>query len=509
MTHLRSGLAAGKLLRLDSGVDDEGSTERGDGKLEEAAETGVGAGVREACAYAAGVYIAGQRVLLQLGIAECKARLYAAAAATSRLRTSLDWRSWDYTEAVRARKRKGPRVRVTAHAQQATLDVGMAPGCGQARHSAGASQLLQRTLGQQAELSVGVVRATSDVPAGGAVLAVPRMALITADAAFGAGEWGEALQTVGGIDEDAVLMLFLIHERNRTTSSSDDGGGSGWVAAFFAELEALAAAGEATACPPYTWRASDRESLIASDSEAGRLADEAAVGLDDLYDALFPALSDALPECFPAKVYTVAALRWAAGVLAVYSVQLRVPGGDGLLTAVVPLVAAAPRHRADAAAFHEYDPLTDSYVLRTLRGLRCGEEVAVCYGRGGSPAARLAEVGVVSAASCAEEEHDGVALKVRTKGGEAAAVRLGVASEGGGLLVWPPRLAEQLEPSELSKAAGVHRRKALAAMDSTLGESAVVQAGRTLSGEAMVLCRERLRLDLAVLEEVQRSIHPS
>lgn len=408
---------------------------------------------------------------------------------------------------ARISKRKALRVRVTAHAQHATLDAGMAPGCGLARHSAGASQLLHRRLGQQAELSVGVVRATSGVPAGGAVLSVPRAVLVTADAALRAGEWGEALQTVGGIDTDAILMLFLIHERNRAASSSgDDDGSGGWLATFVDELEALAAAGEATACPPCTWRAADRERLLANDvTEAGRLVGEAAMGLDGLHDALFPALSDALPVQFPAEVYTAAALRWAAGVLAVYAVQLRVPGG-GAITAIVPLVAAAPRHRDDAAAFHEYDPLTDSYVLRTLRELHCGEEVSVCYGRGGSPAALLAEVGVVCAKSGAEEEHDGVALEVKAKGGETAEVRLGVSSEGGGLLVWPPRLAENLRSSELCKAVVLHRRKILAVMDLALGESAVVKAGRTQRGETMVLCREQLQVDLAVLAAVEQSL---
>lgn len=72
-------LLRGKLLRLDGGVDDDGPTEGGDSKTEAAVDMGVATGVvREACAHAAGVYMAGQRALLQLGIAECKARLYAA-----------------------------------------------------------------------------------------------------------------------------------------------------------------------------------------------------------------------------------------------------------------------------------------------------------------------------------------------------------------------------------------------------------------------------------------------
>jgi len=88
-----------------------------------------------------------------------------------------------------------------------------------------------------------------------------------------------------------------------------------------------------------------------------------------LHEALFPALTDAYPAAFPEDVYTLDAMRWAGGVLASYSVQLRIPTVGGGVTAIVPLVEAAPRHRVDGSCFHEYDFGTDSYVLRTLRQL--------------------------------------------------------------------------------------------------------------------------------------------
>ena len=64
---------------------------------------------------------------------------------------------------------------------------------------------------------------------------------------------------------------------------------------------------------------------------------------------------------------------------------------------MVPLVEAAPRHRSDAPCFHSYDATTDSYVLRTLRPLGCGEEVTVCRGRGGDASLLLGESGASNA----------------------------------------------------------------------------------------------------------------
>jgi hypothetical protein len=97
-------------------------------------------------------------------------------------------------------------------------------------------------------------------------------------------------------------------------------------------------------------------------------------------------------------------------VLTAYSVQLQLPPTEEdtqrSITVVVPLVEAAPRHRSDAPCFHSYDATTDSYVLRTLRPLGCGEEVTVCRGRGGDASLLLGESGASNADAevCLREE---------------------------------------------------------------------------------------------------------
>ena len=88
-------------------------------------------------------------------------------------------------------------------------------------------------------------------------------------------------------------------------------------------------------------------------------------------------------------MYTLDAMRWAASVLARYSAELQES-----VTAVVPLLEAAPRHRVDGTCIHDLDMTTSSYVLRTLRRVRCNEEVTVCSGRGGDRSRLLAETGL-------------------------------------------------------------------------------------------------------------------
>ena len=230
-------------------------------------------------------------------------------------------------------------------------------------------------------------------------------------------------------------MLFLVHERSKQRlSSTGTGTGTGtgsdasrW-SPFFVQLDLLMRTGAAAAYPPCCWGSEPNAETILAHTEAGAVAAQATLALKDLHSALFPALSAALPQFFPAETYTLEAVSWAAGVLAAYSVQLQASSeeaGDAAgceTIAIVPMVEAAPRHQTEATCFHEYllhlivlvsigilycfltadqrfvhwcryDADADMYVLKTLRPLRCGAEVSVCRGRGGDVAALLGDSG--------------------------------------------------------------------------------------------------------------------
>jgi hypothetical protein len=266
---------------------------------------------------------------------------------------------------------------------------------------------------------------------------------------------------------------------------------------------------------------------VLAHTEAGDVAVQAVLAVKDLHSALFPALSDALPQFFPSETYSLEALSWAAGVLATYSVQLQTPGarlGKALdeasddaafcvTTAIVPLVEAAPRHKTEATCFHEYDAEADRYVLKTLRALRCGDEVSVCRGRGGDAAALLGDSGAayadrkLSGLGSWMREGQGVLLQVagtQTKGrvpvSSTTAIKAYVTEPNGKLLLWPPGAKPAL--SELRKAVTAYIDCLQPARGVAVNEAAIVEAGRTGCGEAMLRCREYVLSQLAVASAV-------
>jgi hypothetical protein len=611
------GLLRAKLLRLDDrdadagllaadvssqGRDNgtetsaEGDTEHDHHEQEEEAHVKEHTGVRPFIAEAAALYRRGQRELLQLGIVECEEMLTAVAAATTHLHLWRDWRQWVYPHTC-SRRTARVLTRVQREQQRVRVHVSEAPQLDEPTcYSTYCRSVATAT---HAAIDAGVVRATADVQANGTVLALARSELISVEAAFAAGEWGEAVAAVGGIDEDTVLMLFLIHERQQQKEDQEEGRmsptGSKW-SPFFAQLEALSRRGEAVNYPPCAW--SDSERALLAHTEAGEIATETSFGLEDLHAALFPALTETYPQHFPAETYSITAMRWAAGVLAACSVQLQLPSaaigsyaavsvatsdlsekeGDKegesaervvaasatavtritSASVVVPLVEASPRHRSDASCFHEYDAESGMYLLKTLRPLRCGEEVTVCRGRGGDASALLGDSGtaVASCATssvsrsegrCAAGDGHSVLLQVKnansssgSKGDEEpqiVAVKASVAEEGGGLLLWPPGTSV-LDLRELRTAVEQHciRMQAMVSAAASndgnktddsnkdshlqlmqmarspagaaggLSEAVVVEAGRSRRGEVLLRCREHALIQLAVGRAVSDAI---
>ena len=156
-------------------------------------------------------------------------------------------------------------------------------------------------------------------------------------AALADGAWGQTLGSVEGLDNDMILLLFLVRLRTGVLGSCD-GYKQQWRA-FIEALDAAHLSGEAIACPPCAWPPDQRSWL--GPTEAAELAEEAAAGLEEAHEALFPALSDAYPDHFPQSVYTLSHFRWAGGVLAAFAIQLRLPSSaevSGQIAGGVPSV---------------------------------------------------------------------------------------------------------------------------------------------------------------------------
>lgn len=276
-------LLRGKLLQLDGrvGETDLAASANADSAMGSAKPRPGSSTLPRVWKSLAGVYLKQQWGILQHGIAECKSRLYAVATVSTRLRSSRDWRVWNYSLQQRHRRSvSGTTVRVTE------LPLSQPPQA--ARKEA-------KCCTQAIALSRGIVYATTNISTGGACLSIPSSELITANAALAAGEWGESLSAVAGIDEDAILMLFLIHKKQEFASTDcHDKTSSLWLK--FLQHPSLQNCSSSSA--PCSWNAAERALL--DGTEAGVLIEEAVIGLTDLHEAMFPALADAYPQAFPA-----------------------------------------------------------------------------------------------------------------------------------------------------------------------------------------------------------------
>lgn len=153
----------------------------------------------------------------------------------------------------------------------------------------------------------GPARVAAEVPAGGELLRLPAGMLLTAESAAASPGFAPLLECVAGLAEDSVLALFLLHE---------------------------AAAGPASAWAPFVG------ALPEADDPSG--AEEAVV---DLHSQLFPALSDARPDLFPAGAFALPRFAWAVAAVRARTVEV---GGSAYMLPVPSPPAAAPASAVSA-----------------------------------------------------------------------------------------------------------------------------------------------------------------
>ena len=153
---------------------------------------------------------------------------------------------------------------------------------------------------------------------------LPGERLVAASTALATPVLGEALAQVQGLDEETMLRLLLV--RHAHSKPAADNAAAAAAAAAAAEVAAEVAAkaeAEATLGTATVVRSSLLQWLPRDWSHFGATAAAAVPGsvglagelkaavaehqadLDDSYDSMFPALSDALPDAFDPAVYTM------------------------------------------------------------------------------------------------------------------------------------------------------------------------------------------------------------
>mmetsp|Transcript_16555 Transcript_16555/g.31926 ORF Transcript_16555/g.31926 Transcript_16555/m.31926 type:complete len:532 (+) Transcript_16555:68-1663(+) len=194
------------------------------------------------------------------------------------------------------------------------------------------------------------------------VLRVPKELLIHKELAR-ASEWGQALLTaVAGVDDDTLAVLWTIHERNDPDST---------YAPFWASLPprfdtALGWSGPALAALGGTLMLDE---LL-----------QAQRHVKDTFAALFPKLSDALPQLVPARVFTWEQYLWAVEVW--YSNALTLMFPDGTIRDCLVPVVGLMNHKVHAHvySYSRLDVATGNLHLRCLLPCDKGEQIFLAYG---------------------------------------------------------------------------------------------------------------------------------
>lgn len=214
------------------------------------------------------------------------------------------------------------------------------------------------------ELGAGMLEVVSrrKIPAGKSLVQFPAKLTMKISSALESESFGPLASLVDGLDADSLLLLFCIHERSKGEASL-------W-APFWAII------GDYQPSFVATWPQEDIDRLTATaiGREAAEFAHEQLEDLKDLYEQLFPALTDAHPVGFSAQIYTWESFKWAAWVVDSFSV----PSENS--TILLPL-AQPPLHSSDATSYVHVDAKTSNVLMTTLVDVEKGEAVRVCYNR--------------------------------------------------------------------------------------------------------------------------------
>ena len=254
--------------------------------------------------------------------------------------------------------------------------------------------------------------ATVDIVPGDDALTVPRAALWTvADAVDAPGPRGDAYRTFAALGEDTLAVLWLVAERAL-------GAASPWAPLLAALPLDGSAPGVGT---PLGWPLDVTQALLAG---TPLLADACAARdkLGRQYHALFPALSDNMPEVFPASVYTAENFRAATEAWNAYgmTVQGEAAGGTeapGAPVTCLPPVALLCNHTLWPHVVRYSRLRGGALHLPVARRVRAGEEVFVSYG-----AKSNAELLLFYGFAVENNPYDDVPMSLELPAGEVAEV---------------------------------------------------------------------------------------
>jgi histone-lysine N-methyltransferase SETD3 len=266
--------------------------------------------------------------------------------------------------------------------------------------------------------------AAVDIPAGEDAVCVPQHMLWTVAVAMAdPGPRGDAYRTFAALGEDTVAALWLVAEHALGAASpwapllaalplgSGGGGGGG--------------GGSCGGVTPMSWPRNATQALLGG---TPLLADACAAQdtFGRQYFALFPALSENMPDVFPAALYTPENVRAATEAWNSYGMTVQaeeeaggeaVGAGGGAAVTCLPPAALLCNHSLWPHAVRYSRLRGGALHLPVARSVKAGEEVFVSYG-----AKSNAELLLFYGFALGSNPYDDVPMSLELPGGEVGEV---------------------------------------------------------------------------------------
>jgi len=202
------------------------------------------------------------------------------------------------------------------------------------------------------------LRAIRPIGPGDPIVAVPWSVVLSVDTALQSKY--HATYAACGLDEEEMLMVFLIHEMNDAASE--------W-APYFGILPQRFES-------PLLWSASELLEL-----EGSSVLEDIAQcrgALWESYGRLFPRLTDNHPTVFPEELFSYDQWVRARCIFDSRCFKINVEGKAH--NCLVPLADMVNHARDGNVSFRRYDKGTGCVVLESLRTIPAGEEIRMNYG---------------------------------------------------------------------------------------------------------------------------------
>eukprot|EP00026_Physarum_polycephalum_P004495 Phypoly_transcript_04516.p1 GENE.Phypoly_transcript_04516~~Phypoly_transcript_04516.p1 ORF type:complete len:687 (+),score=134.99 Phypoly_transcript_04516:103-2163(+) len=203
--------------------------------------------------------------------------------------------------------------------------------------------------------------ATKQLNEGEIAVMIPRNMIINVETAYADAKLGPIFKEIEGLDDDTILMLYVIYERFNNETSF-------WKP-YFGVL------------PDIFPTALNFGVTGFLELEGTPLVDELFQARDHLrafHEMLFPKLSDYYPTIFPEAIFTYENFLWARSLFDSRSIKLKI--GEKILPCLIPMADMLNHHPHAQISRGNFSEAKNAFVAYTLCNVPPSAQVFLHYG---------------------------------------------------------------------------------------------------------------------------------